>query len=67
MPGLARQEAVRELLALRQALDRLARAAAGREHAIVLVEHDDRLAALLEQHPPPRGVGVHAHGVLTDA
>ena len=39
-PGLARQEAVRELLALRQTLDRLARAAAGREHAIVLVEHE---------------------------
>ena len=50
-----------------QPLDRLARAPARAEHAVVVVEHDDRLAALLEQHPAPGGVGVHAHGVLTDA
>jgi hypothetical protein len=66
-PRLAGEEAVRYLPALLEALDRLACAAAGRKHAVLGVEHDDGLPALLEQYPAPRGVGVHAHGVLTDA
>jgi hypothetical protein len=64
---LAGEEAVRQLPTLLEPLDRLAGATAGREHPIVAVQDDHRLAALLEQHPGPRGVGVHAHGVLTDA
>ena len=67
MPGLAREQAVGDLLALLQPLDRLARAAAAGDHAVLGVEDDDRLAALLEQHPAPRRVGVHPHTVLTDA
>ena len=66
-PRLAGEEAVGQLHALLEALDRLPCAAAGREDAVLVVEDDDRLAALLEQHPAPRGVGVHAHRVLTDA
>ena len=53
--------------ALFEPLDRLAGSAAGREHHVLVPEDDDGLPALLEQHPAPRGVGVHAHGVLTDA
>ena len=56
--ALARQEVCRERLALTQAVDRLARAPARVEHAIRVVEHDDRLAALLDEHSPPDRVGV---------
>ena len=65
-PRLAREQALRDLLALLQPLDRLARAAAAGDHAILGVEDDHRLAALLEEHPASRRVGVHPHIVLTD-
>jgi hypothetical protein len=37
------------------------------QDTVLVVEDDDRLAALLEQHSAPLAVGVHAHSVLTDA
>ena len=45
-------------LALAKAVDRLPSAPARVEHAIGVVEHDDRLAALLDEHPSPDRVGV---------
>ena len=64
---LTGEEPVRQLRAFLEPLDRLAGATTGDEHPVVAVHDDDSLAALLEQHPGPRGVGVHAHRVLTDA
>ena len=65
--GVPRQQPVGEPLALREPVDGLARPPARRDHAVLVVEHDDGLAALLEQNPATGGVGVHAHAVLTDA
>ena len=56
--ALAAQEIGRKGLTLPQPVDRLARATARVEHAIGVVEHDDRLPALLDEHPPPGRVGV---------
>ena len=66
-PGLAGEQPVGDRRPLPEAVDRLSRASARADHPVGLVEHDDGLAALLEQHPAAFGVGVHAHGVLTDA
>ena len=66
-PGVAREQPVRDPPALLEPRDRLARPPARRDHAVVVVEHDDGLAALFEEHPAAGRVGVHAHGVLTDA
>jgi hypothetical protein len=65
-PGITREEAVGDLRALLEPLDRLARTTAAGDHAIFRVEHDDGLAALLEEHPAAGRVAVHAHAVLTD-
>ncbi len=65
-PGVAREDPVRKPLALREPGERLPSPPAGGDHAIVRVEHDHRLAALLEQHPAPGGVGVHADAVVTE-
>ena len=56
---IAREEALRDPVTLAQAVDRLPRSTARIEHAVVVVEHDDRLAALLEQHASACGVRVH--------
>ena len=56
--ALAGQEVSGEALALTQAVDRLARATARVQHAIRVVEDDDRLPALLDEHSPPDRVGV---------
>ena len=45
-------------LALAEAVDRLARTAAREQDAVGVVEHDDGLAALLDEHPAPDRVGV---------
>ena len=65
-PGVAGEQPVRDALALAQAVDRLPRAAARADHAVGVVEHDDGLAALLEERAPARRVAVHPHVVLTD-
>ena len=57
-PRSPRQEIRRQGLALAQAVDRLPRPAARKQDAIRVVEDDDRLAALLDEHPPPGRVGV---------
>ena len=56
--ALARQQIRREGLALDDAVDRLARAAAREQHAVVVVEDHDRLSALLDERPSPDRVGV---------
>ena len=56
--ALAGEEISGEALALTQAVDRLARATARMQHAIRVVEDDDRLPALLHEHSPPGRVGV---------
>ena len=66
-PGVAGEQPVGDALSLAQAVDRLARPAARADHAVGVVEHDDGLAALLEERAPPRRVAVHPHVVLTDA
>ena len=59
MPVLAREQPLGHRLAFADPFDRLPRAAAGGEHATLVVEHDDRLAALLDQHAGSLGVDVH--------
>ena len=54
IPALAREEPVRDRLALSSPwIDWRARRLAS-DHAVVVVEHDDGLAALLEEHPAAR-------------
>ncbi len=65
--ALAGQEVRRKSLALAHAVDRLARPAAREQDAVVVVEDDDRLAALLDERPAPDRVGVASrHAVLTE-
>ena len=56
--ALAAQEIGRKMLTLPQPVDRLAGAPARVEDPVRVVEHDDRLPALLDEHPPPDRVGV---------
>ena len=63
--AFAAQERLGQRLAFADAVERLAGAPAGGEDAILVVEHDDRLAALLDQHPAAQRVSVHA-AVLTE-
>ena len=56
--SLAGEEIGREGLPLPEAVDRLPRPAARMEHAVGVIQDDDRLAALLDEHPPPDRVGV---------
>ena len=65
-PPSPRRSAVRQQLAFADPFERLPRAPARRDHAILVVEHDDRLAALLDDHPAAQRVAFHA-AVLTDA
>ena len=53
-------------LALPDAVDRLARAPAREEDAIVRVEHDDRLPALVDERAAPDRVRIHRSQVLTE-
>ena len=52
-------------LALADAVDGLPRAPAREQHAVGLVEDDDRLAALLDEHRPRIASASAPHGVLT--
>ena len=56
--ALAGQEIRRERLALAEAVHCLPRAPAREQDTIGVVENDDRLAALLDERPPPDRVGV---------
>ena len=56
--ALARQQVGRERLALAQPVDRLASPPTREQHAIRIVEDDDRLTALLDECPPSDRVGV---------
>ena len=56
--ALAGEKVGRERLSFTQTVDRLARAPARVQHTIRVVEHDDRLPALLDEHPSPRRVGI---------
>jgi len=57
-PALAREEVGRQRLTLAQAVDGLACPPTRVEHAVAVVDHDDRLPALLDEHSPASGIGV---------
>ena len=57
-PALAREEVRRQRLALAEAVDGLPSTAARVQHTVGVVEDDDRLAALLDEHASPGRVGV---------
>ena len=60
--ALAGEQVRGEVLALDEAVDRLARTAAREQDAIVVAEHDHGLAALLDERPASDRVGVgHPH------
>ena len=63
--ALAAQERLRQQLAFADPFERLPRAPARRDHAILVVEHDHRLAALLDDHPAAQRVALHV-AVVTD-
>ena len=56
--ALAGEEVRRQGLALAEAVDGLPSPAARMEHAVGVVEDDDCLAALLDEHASPDRVGV---------
>jgi hypothetical protein len=58
-PGLPGEERLREAGTLPHAVDRLPRAPTGGQHAPLVVEDDDSLAALLDEDPAPLRLGVH--------
>jgi hypothetical protein len=58
----AAQEVRRQRVAFADSLERLARAAARDENAPLLVQHEDDLAALLDEHPASLGVELELRG-----
>ena len=60
--GRSGEELRRQPVAFANSVDALARAPAREQHALVVVEDDDRFAALLHERARPYGVRVHPGG-----